>query len=57
MNYICIGAHPDDPDLYMGATAMKLAAMGHKVKFVAMCNGDAGHKSMAREALAVRRYG
>ena len=57
MNYIFIGAHPDDPDLYMGATAMKLAAMGHKVKFVAMCNGDAGHYSMTREALAVRRYG
>ena len=30
MRYVCIGAHPDDPDLYMGATAMKLIAMGHE---------------------------
>ena len=57
MKYVCIGAHPDDPDLYMGATAMKLIAMGHEVKFIAMCNGDAGHQSMTREALAARRYG
>jgi LmbE family N-acetylglucosaminyl deacetylase len=36
MKYVCIGAHPDDPDLYMGATAMKLIAMGHEVKFFVM---------------------
>ncbi len=57
MNYIYIGAHPDDPDICFGATAMKLVAKGHKVKFVALCNGDAGHYAMTREALAARRFG
>ena len=36
MKYVCIGAHPDDADLYMGPTAMKLIAMGHEVKFFVM---------------------
>ena len=57
MNYVFIGAHPDDPDILFGATALKLARKGHKVLFVALCNGDAGHYAMSREALAARRLG
>lgn len=57
MNYVFIGAHPDDPDLLFGGTALKLVRMGHKVLFVALCNGDAGHYTGSREALAARRFG
>ncbi len=53
--YLVIGAHPDDPDLVFGGCAIKLARLGHSVKFVSCCNGDAGHYSMERKALAERR--
>ena len=52
---IMIGAHPDDCDQDGGGTAIALAAMGHKVKFVSVTNGDAGHQDIGGGALAVRR--
>jgi LmbE family N-acetylglucosaminyl deacetylase len=53
---IAIGAHPDDCDIGAGGTAALLAAMGHRVKFVSVTNGDAGHHEMGGGALAKRRY-
>jgi len=53
--YLIIGAHPDDADLIFGGCAVKLARLGHAVKFVACVNGDAGHYAMTRPALATRR--
>ena len=53
--YLVIGAHPDDDDLMFGGTAIKLATLGHKVKFVSCCNGDAGHFSEKPSILAARR--
>ena len=55
--YIFFGAHPDDPDVFFGGTAVKLARAGHKVKFVSVTNGNAGHHKMKPDALAARRYG
>lgn len=52
---IAIFAHPDDADSKMGGTAAMLAALGHKVKFVSITNGDAGHQSQGGGALAKRR--
>jgi LmbE family N-acetylglucosaminyl deacetylase len=52
---IVIGAHPDDCDLEAGGLAIKFVKLGHKVKFVSMTNGDAGHQSMGGGALAIRR--
>ena len=52
---IAIGAHPDDCDIGAAGTAAKFAALGHKVKFVSVTNGDAGHQSMGGGALAKRR--
>lgn len=53
---IVIGAHPDDCDADAGGTAILLTQMGHKVKFVSLTNGDAGHQSMGGGALAkIRR--
>jgi len=55
MNIIAIGAHPDDCDSKFGGTAALLAKMGHKVKFLALTNGDAGHQSEGGGALGKRR--
>src|SRR6267143_7133017 len=52
---IAFGAHPDDCDLGAGGLAAKYAALGHKVKFVSLTNGDAGHQSMGGGQLAMRR--
>jgi LmbE family N-acetylglucosaminyl deacetylase len=55
LRIIAIGAHPDDCDGRAGGTAAKWAALGHKVKFVSVTNGDAGHQSEGGGALARRR--
>ena len=47
-----IGAHPDDCDLTCGGIAIKYSKLGHKVKFVSVTNGDAGHQDHTREELA-----
>jgi LmbE family N-acetylglucosaminyl deacetylase len=55
LRIIAIGAHPDDCDSKFGGTAALLAKMGHKVKFLALTNGDAGHQSMGGGVLGKRR--
>ncbi len=55
LRVIAIGAHPDDCDIGAAGTAAKFAALGHKVKFLSVTNGDAGHQSMGGGALAQRR--
>ena len=52
---IAFGAHPDDCDQGAGGLAIKYAALGDKVKFVSLTNGDAGHQSQHGEELARRR--
>lgn len=52
INVIVFGAHPDDCDIDTGGTAILLAKMGHKVKFVSLTNGDAGHQNKGGGALA-----
>lgn len=52
---IAFGAHPDDCDLGAGGLAIKYAALGDKVKFVSLTNGDAGHQSQRGDELARRR--
>lgn len=52
---IAFGAHPDDCDLGAGGLAAKYAALGHKVKFVSLTNGDAGHQTQGGDQLARRR--
>jgi LmbE family N-acetylglucosaminyl deacetylase len=55
LRIIAFGAHPDDAELKAAGTAAQWAAAGHKVKFVAMTNGDVGHFSQAGGPLAQRR--
>jgi LmbE family N-acetylglucosaminyl deacetylase len=52
---IAFGAHPDDCELKAAGSAAKWAALGHKVKFVSVTNGDIGHWGMAGGPLAARR--
>ena len=55
LNIIAFGAHPDDCDQRAGGTAAKYAALGHRVRFVSITNGDAGHQTEGGGALAARR--
>jgi LmbE family N-acetylglucosaminyl deacetylase len=55
LRIIAFGAHPDDAELKAGGVAALWAAAGHKVKFVAMTNGDIGHFETAGGPLAKRR--
>jgi LmbE family N-acetylglucosaminyl deacetylase len=55
LHIIAFGAHPDDAELKFAGTAALFAAQGHKVKLVAMTNGDVGHFSQAGGPLAQRR--
>ncbi len=55
LNIIAFGAHPDDCDGRAGGTAAKWVAAGHRVRFVSVTNGDAGHQSEGGGALAARR--
>lgn len=55
LRIIAFGAHPDDCDIRAAGTAALWTAMGYKVKFVAVTNGDAGHQSEGGGALARRR--
>src|SRR3954469_25642037 len=56
LSVLFIGAHPDDAEFQVGGTAIKYVQAGHKVTFMSMTNGDAGHQEMAGAALAQRRY-
>ena len=55
LRIIAFGAHPDDAELRASGVAALWAAAGHKVKFVAMTNGDIGHFESAGGPLAKRR--
>jgi len=55
LRIIAFGAHPDDAELRASGVAALWAAAGHKVKFVAMTNGDVGHFASAGGPLAKRR--
>lgn len=55
LRIIAFGAHPDDAELKFAGTAALLAAQGHKVKLVALTNGDVGHFAQAGPPLAQRR--
>jgi LmbE family N-acetylglucosaminyl deacetylase len=55
LRIIAFGAHPDDAELKFAGTAALFAAQAHKVKLVALTNGDIGHFAQAGGPLAQRR--
>lgn len=52
LNILVIGAHPDDCEADAGGTSILWTKMGHRVKFISMTNGDAGHYAMGGGELA-----
>ena len=56
LNVLVFGAHPDDCDIKAGGIAAQYVQQGHRVKFVSVTNGDAGHHEMGGAPLAQRRY-
>ena len=56
LNVLVFGAHPDDCDIKAGGVAAQYVQQGHRVKFVSVTNGDAGHHEMGGAPLAQRRY-
>ena len=57
LSILVIGAHPDDAEIQAGGVSILYADQGHKVRFVSVTNGDAGHHEMQGETLARRRAG
>ena len=55
LTFLMIGAHPDDMDLKASGLAMKVIQKGHKAVFLSVTNGNAGHMTMERDALRLRR--
>lgn len=55
LKIMAIGAHPDDCDFKAAGTAALYVAQGHRVRFVSVTNGDAGHQEMGGAQLARRR--
>lgn len=56
LHILVFGAHPDDPDFSAGGVAALYSQLGHRVKFVSLTNGDAGHHEIGGVELARRRY-
>ena len=56
LKVMVIFAHPDEGEIYVGGTTALYTRLGHKVKFLSITNGDAGHFSMKPEDLAKRRF-
>ena len=56
LRVICFGAHPDDPEIGAGGTAVLWGERGNHVLFVSVTNGDIGHWFEAGGVLANRRY-
>lgn len=53
--FMMIGAHPDDMELRCGGLALRLREAGHRVCFLSLTDGSAGHHLMDRETLKERR--
>ncbi|MCE9499910.1 MAG: PIG-L family deacetylase [Leptospira sp.] len=40
INVVCVGAHPDDVELSMGGTVLRMVEAGHNVTLVDLSNGE-----------------
>lgn len=55
MNILMIGAHPDDCDILASGLALRYLRDGHRVRFLSMTDGSAGHHVLNRAETAARR--
>ncbi len=56
LRVLFIGAHLDDNDFCGGGTALKYLQLGHRVRFLSVCNGSGGHHVMSPAETAACRY-
>ncbi len=56
LKVMVICAHPDDADLLTGGLTLKLTERGHRVKYVAVTNGNLGHYEIDPIKLAGMRF-
>ena len=54
MNIVCIGAHPDDAEFFMGGVMTYFSRDGHNVLAVSLTNGDIGHHEIGRASCRER---
>lgn len=55
LRILIIGAHPDDCEIKAGGVTTLYRAAGHRVKFVSVTNGEAGHHQLAPAELIKTR--
>ena len=55
LHLMVFGAHAADAEIMAGATAAKYAKAGHKVTFVHVTLGEAGHKTLSCEEYAAQK--
>jgi LmbE family N-acetylglucosaminyl deacetylase len=55
LSILVVGAHPDDAEIQAGGIALLYAGAGHRVTFLSLTNGDAGHHEQRGAVLAARR--
>ncbi|MCO4293903.1 PIG-L family deacetylase [Solitalea sp. MAHUQ-68] len=52
---LVLTAHPDEAEEYVGGTIASFAEHGAEVQIASLTNGDVGHWTMTKEAIAERR--
>ncbi len=55
MRILCIGAHPDDCELFCGGIASLWRDHGHEITLLSVTNGQSGHHQLAGPDLVRRR--
>lgn len=56
LKLLILGAHPDDAEFHAGGLATLYRRHGHRVKFISLTNGQAGHHDrFGPELVAIRR--
>jgi LmbE family N-acetylglucosaminyl deacetylase len=56
LSVVIVGAHPDDCEIFAGGLTVLLRQSGHKVTYIVMTNGNAGHYKMTKDVLQAVRF-
>ncbi len=56
LTVVIVGAHPDDCEYAAGAVTAMYKQLGHRVVYITLTNGDAGHQSIKPDKLKEIRF-